>query len=272
MESLVGSARVAGAVIDGERAVARMSNSKVDALGDRLRSGELNADVLRLLAAYQAEFDPAYRYVERILTTKMLLKITGRPAKSTLSVIEKLRRIRSRLAQIQDIAGCRITFVSLAEQDSIIEMARQWFIEIEVDDKREMPVHGYRAVHLLVHFQGRCVEVQVRTRMQHFWATVSEKLSDAHGQEIKYGKGDTRVLALLARLSEQTARVDKLIGPLHRDRSAFDIAKSRKDKRLVKVLGKQIDAREAELRQLFYAINATTHRMDQLGQAHVLPD
>jgi ppGpp synthetase/RelA/SpoT-type nucleotidyltranferase len=48
------------------------------------------------------------------------LEPTGRPAKSTTSITEKLHRESIRLTQIQDIAGCRIVISDIAEQERVV--------------------------------------------------------------------------------------------------------------------------------------------------------
>ena len=54
-------------------------------------------------------------------------------------------------------------------------------------DRRLEPSHGYRAVHVVVRCQGRWIEVQIRTRLQHMWAEVAERLADMWGRQIRYG-------------------------------------------------------------------------------------
>lgn len=189
---------------------ALLSNSKVDKLGEQLRTSALTPEILETLEQYRSEFSEAYSHVERILTDKLFLKVTGRPSKSTLSIIEKLKRINSRLSQIQDIAGCRVIATSIHEQDEIISGIQQWFANVVIDDKRNAPTHGYRAVHVLVKHSGKTVEIQIRTRLQHFWASMSEKLADLYGQEIKYGNGNKQIIEVLSKLSEQSAKFDKI--------------------------------------------------------------
>ena len=250
-----------------------LSRSQVDKIGERLRRGEVDENSLTMLSVYQAEFNDAYSYVERLLTTKMYLTITGRPAKSTLSIIEKLRRIKSRLSQIQDISGCRAIVPSLADQEEVIRQAIEWFPSVTVDDKRAEPTHGYRAVHLLVTHKGKCVEVQVRTRIQHFWATISEKLSDTYGQEIKYGVGNELVLGHLMDLSEVTRRFDLLVDSLGRSRrELLEVrapgVRSKRESDLKKIIKKG----EADLREVMYRARRVLIEFDKMEEDDVLPN
>ncbi|MDE2181227.1 MAG: hypothetical protein KGJ40_10350, partial [candidate division NC10 bacterium] len=72
-----------------------------------MREDSLTESDLRILDEYRRSFEGAYETVVRTLRDELHLEPTGRPAKSTSSLIEKLRRESIRLSQVQDIAGCR---------------------------------------------------------------------------------------------------------------------------------------------------------------------
>jgi len=75
-------------------------------------------------------------------------------------------------------------------------------------DRRATPSHGYRAVHVVVNVDDKAIEVQVRTQLQHEWAELSEKLSDAVDPQIKYGGGRAHTQELMKSLSEVVATVE----------------------------------------------------------------
>ncbi len=62
----------------------------------------------------------------------------------------------------------------------------------KVIDRRTAPVHGYRAVHVVVFPEGVPVEIQVRTSWQHEWAELFEKLADRVGRGLRYGEPPAR--------------------------------------------------------------------------------
>jgi ppGpp synthetase/RelA/SpoT-type nucleotidyltranferase len=187
-----------------------LSNSQIDKIGGRLRFDDIDADCLRKLEIFRELYVDAYRYVEDILENKVGVPITGRPSKSTVAIVEKLKRETIRLNQIQDISGCRVLVNGLAEQDDLVESLLVLFPYVEVDDKRRVPTNGYRAVHVIVYKDGRPVEIQVRTRLQHAWAEISEKIADEHGHEIKYGKGDEGARSFLDKLSAATEELEQI--------------------------------------------------------------
>jgi hypothetical protein len=59
-----------------------------------------------------------------------------------------------------------------------------------------------------VNQSGNLAEVQVRTKLQHLWAELSEKLSDVVDKQIKYGGGADTVAAALTSLSESTKALE----------------------------------------------------------------
>lgn len=181
--------------------VTAFSQSQLTQLGNRLKVG-VTADDLILLDEYRRSFSPACEGVIHTIKTVLGLHPTVRPAKSTQAIIEKLNRQSSRLGQIQDIAGCRVTVDSLGDQDIAVERLKEQFPDCRVEDRRLKPSHGYRAVHVIVKVGGFWVEVQIRTELQHLWASLSEKLADAYGNGIKYGRGNPAPLALLAQAAK----------------------------------------------------------------------
>jgi ppGpp synthetase/RelA/SpoT-type nucleotidyltranferase len=179
-----------------------LSKSQIDRLGDRLRKGKPSEGDLRLLDSYRRSFGDVYESVVGRIREELSYEPTGRPAKSTTSIIEKLQRETIRLSQMQDIAGCRIVVHVLASQDAVIEQLGSIFNRVDLDDRRVKPSHGYRAVHAIVHESGKLVEAQIRTSLQHKWAELSEKLSDEFDSSIKYGGGSKEVASYLSTLSD----------------------------------------------------------------------
>jgi putative GTP pyrophosphokinase len=183
-----------------------ISKTQIDRLGDRIKRGHITEEDLRLLDRYRRTFTPAYEVVVGAIRERLGLEPTGRPAKSTISIIDKLKRESIRLTQIQDIAGCRIIVADIAEQDSVTQSLKGLFTQAIIVDRREKPSHGYRAVHIIVTYDGRLIEIQVRTSLQQLWAELSEKYSDVIDPSIKYGGGNVEVQEILQKASALVAR------------------------------------------------------------------
>lgn len=186
------------------------SKTQLDKLGDRLRAGSRNEADLRELDEYRRSFRPAYDWAIGTLQDVRIEK-TGRPAKTPGAIIEKLRRQPIRLTQIQDIAGYRLVCNDAPDQDLIVSVIASRFPKHQIDDRRKKPSHGYRAVHVIVTAEGgKFVEIQVRTRAQHRWAELSEKLSDLYDPAIKYGGGPVLAQEGLASYSETVRHCEEL--------------------------------------------------------------
>lgn len=187
-----------------------LSKTQVDRLGDRLRKGNITEADLRLLDQYRRSFTEAYDVVVETIRKELKLEPTGRPAKSTTSISDKLRRESIRLSQIQDIAGCRLIVSDITAQESVVQSLTSLFEHATVSDRRRKPSHGYRAVHVIVNSGGNLIEIQVRTAMQQLWAELSEKFSDVIDPAIKYGGGKAGIQMLLTELSALVANVESL--------------------------------------------------------------
>jgi putative GTP pyrophosphokinase len=165
-------------------------------------------DDLRALDEYRRSFAKAYETVVGTIRQRLSLEPTGRPAKSTASIVEKLKRESIRLVQMQDVAGCRIVVGEAVEQDRAVAELREVFQGAVIVDRRAKPSYGYRAVHVMVQIDDKHVEIQIRTGLQHLWAELSEKLSDVFDPAIKYGGGDKSVTQTLERASKVIAALE----------------------------------------------------------------
>lgn len=179
----------------------KASKTQIDRLGERLKKGNISDDDLRLLDVYRRSFSEAYEFVVGAIKNDLGLAPTGRPAKSTTSIADKLRRESIRLTQIQDIAGCRLIVSDINNQETTVQSLSNIFEHTTVVDRRDKPSHGYRAVHVIVNYGGQMIEIQVRTLLQHLWAELSEKYSDVVNPKIKYGRGDKAIQAFLTKAS-----------------------------------------------------------------------
>ena len=206
--------------------MSKISKTQIDRLGGRLRKGSPNESDLKTLDDYRRSFGGAYEEVVSGIREKLKLEPTGRPAKSTSSIIEKLNRESIRLSQVQDIAGCRVVVADILEQDNIVASLKNIFPRASVVDRRINPSYGYRAVHIIIKIFDKLIEVQIRTELQHSWAETSEKFSDKIDPAIKYGGGDKEIQSLLCKVSNLVNDYEKT------ERKISTVQKSSMDKEL----------------------------------------
>jgi ppGpp synthetase/RelA/SpoT-type nucleotidyltranferase len=175
--------------------------SKINRIGEKLRNDTATEEDLQALEEFRLSFQSAYQKVFEKLTD-LGLRPSGRPEKTTLSIAAKLKREQTRLSKMQNIAGCRVVVDTIAQQEKALGSVTREFSERRIDDRRQKPSHGYRAVHVVVKVDGKPVEVQLRTELQQAWAEVSEKMADVVGVDIKYGGGPASVRGVLKQLAD----------------------------------------------------------------------
>lgn len=122
-----------------------------------------------------------------------------------------------RLTQMQDIGGCRVVFGEIENVFKLVEKYKKsgskflHKLKNEKDYINHPKADGYRCYHLVYEFNGghsrtKCydglkIEIQIRTRRQHAWATAVEAVGIFTGQALKSNQGDSdwrRFFALMA--------------------------------------------------------------------------
>jgi ppGpp synthetase/RelA/SpoT-type nucleotidyltranferase len=125
------------------------------------------------------------------------------------SIVEKLRRGSTRLSRIQDIAGCRFTTLDVIHQNMAVQALQRLYPGADVTDRRFRPSHGYRAVHVIPMIDGKPVEIQVRTMLQHLWANFSERIADSVDPAVKYGGGPAWARDQVAQMASRIAQLEQ---------------------------------------------------------------
>lgn len=150
--------------------------------------------------------------------------VAGR-IKRMSSVRKKLRRSKMSLWEMQDLAGIRAV---LRDHRAVEEVAARYEegasrqrLAKQRDYILEPKDTGYRSRHLMLRFvgdgdaapfAGRSVELQLRTRLQHSWATAVEAVGLMSGQDLKAGQGSEEWLRLFRLMSAQFADDEGLPG------------------------------------------------------------
>jgi len=185
-----------------------MTKGEINRLGERLKAGTATDEDWRALDALRMSFTDALATVQSLVRGHLGMETGGR-IKLATSIVEKLRRRSTKLAGMQDVAGCRIIVEDIAAQDAVVEQLCRIFRSAKVVDRRQRPSHGYRAVHVIVMVDKKLVETQVRTIAQHLWAMFSEQLADKIDPAVKYGGGPPWVRLELAEMSRRVAQIDQ---------------------------------------------------------------
>ncbi|BAU95903.1 hypothetical protein N24_1641 [Corynebacterium suranareeae] len=108
------------------------------------------------------------------------------------TIVEKLSRLRTDLARIQDFAGGRFDIdCSPATQvlvaDDLVAVFEELGCSVVKKEYLEKSQFGYRAIHLHITGAAGRIELQIRSKLQAQWANTFELLADLAGREIRYG-------------------------------------------------------------------------------------
>lgn len=120
------------------------------------------------------------------------------------SILAKLKRFPDmKLTQIQDIAGCRAIVSSVPQVYALVKAYKSSDIKhklVHEDDYIDSPKEsGYRSYHLVYRYysdkksklwNGLKVEVQLRSALQHAWATAVETVGVFIRHALKSSQGD----------------------------------------------------------------------------------
>ena len=125
-------------------------------------------------------------------------------------IVRKLQRLSVRLSQLQDIGGSRIIVPKNTDVDRLLKyLKEQVQIQGHFEVRRETDYRelgrdrtGYRSVHLILSRSNVDIELQIRSRVQHYWAESIERTSVIYGYHLKEEEGDPDVLSYFRRLSD----------------------------------------------------------------------
>ena len=138
------------------------------------------------------------------------------------TIVDKLiRQPTMQLASMQDIGGCRAVLDSIGEVRRVERRLRKNRPPLRQNDYISSPrSSGYRGVHVIVLYDDRSIEVQLRTRVMHEWAITVERLSGRLREDLKSGQGPPILLELLSGISEAmaTEEEDLTVDPSMLDR------------------------------------------------------
>ncbi|MBF6057505.1 RelA/SpoT domain-containing protein [Thiomicrorhabdus heinhorstiae] len=151
--------------------------------------------------------------------------IFAKRLKRTPSIIKKLKRFSSsnmKLKSMQDVGGCRVVVSSPKKLQKLFKKLKKlpYFNNSEgklrVKDYVTHPKDdGYRSIHLVGRFPDRNqntkqIEIQLRTRLQHDWATTLEIVELFTGEALKSNGGSIRWRQFFALASEQFALMENI--------------------------------------------------------------
>jgi len=146
-----------------------------------------------------------------------LLKRAKNKVSNTALVAQRIKRLSSislklehnpdmRLSQMQDIGGCRAVLENVNQAERLVAVYEEAHAKKPKATDRPLLIKkfnyiecpkadGYRSVHLIMRYQslskefakynGQKIEIQIRSKLQHAWATAVETCQTFTGQALK---------------------------------------------------------------------------------------
>jgi hypothetical protein len=134
------------------------------------------------------------------------------------SIVSKLRRLQwLSLDAMQDLGGCRAVLSDVEEARALGEYylrrpTRHTLVQVDhyIDEPKRS---GYRSIHLIFAYEsdrrdiynGLKIEMQIRSRLQHAWATAVETVDAFTAQALKSSAGERDWLRFFALMSSGIA-------------------------------------------------------------------
>ena len=150
------------------------------------------------------------------------------------SIKKKLQRFEQmQLKNMQDIGGIRVVVTTLEQVNSIFNtLAQEVYFHnngqfIKFDNYIEKPKDdGYRSLHMVGKFNTddhdeRKIEFQIRTKLQHSWATSLEIVDIFTGQNLKGNAGFANYQTFFKNISDQFQIMENLKGFKNNDKGTF---------------------------------------------------
>jgi ppGpp synthetase/RelA/SpoT-type nucleotidyltranferase len=149
--------------------------------------------------------------------------------KRTPAIINKLIRDQTKhmnLSQMQDIGGCRtiLSNVKIVRQlcEEYYEKGKCCDLKHEFKNKKDYITNpksdGYRSIHLIYKYKsdkttkynGLLIEVQIRSKLQHYWATAIETVGHFTKQALKSNEGEEDWLRFFKLISTVFAKNENM--------------------------------------------------------------
>ena len=188
-------------------AIPKHSKRRVDAAGNVLVSGVKDANTLEVVnnwrSAHAFPLNTMQNNLRRKAENISKSPIVAQRLKRLPSIEGKLARYGSmRLSRMHDIGGCRAVVQTVNQAERLISEYHKAQFRHELvreDNYIESPkASGYRSYHLIYKYHsdrnetynGMRIEIQIRSRSQHLWATAVETAGMFTSQSLKSSIGN----------------------------------------------------------------------------------
>ena len=158
-------------------------------------------------AAHQKPLAKANMGLRSMIQTEHCPVEVSQRLKRFVTIVDKLvsREPSLALSRMQDIGGVRAILDSVEQIRRVEARVKRYRPVVRYSDYIAAPrASGYRGVHVVVTYDERCIEIQLRTKLMHLWAITVEQQSTVVGENLKQD-GSHAVQQFMAAMSEAMA-------------------------------------------------------------------
>lgn len=191
-----------------------VSKNELDRIGDRIYEGTYTNEDLSIISDYRAEHSKILKSFNDTIKGKLKAMysykyICSQRLKRLPSIISKIKRFKDmRLSRMQDLAGIRVILNNLKDIEDFKNIVKNKLYKApnnknnfvfvrEKDYIKDPKIDGYRSVHQVYKYKGNryknlngyFLELQIRTKLQHQWATALEIIDVIKTENLKGGEG-----------------------------------------------------------------------------------
>ena len=185
------------------------TKKQVRKAGENIKNNIADDNDYKTIASWRSIHVPIMTSMVNAINKKLNSKnlkaaIIARRLKRLSSIELKLKRFKNmQLDRMQDIAGVRVVFKNLEQVTFFQQLMKQTYLRGSrkfklLDEKTKDYIQnpkddGYRSIHQIFEYKDvskRCLELQIRTQLQHYWATAVEVLGMKTQAKIKQGEGE----------------------------------------------------------------------------------
>lgn len=215
----------------------RYSKNDVKRAGKTLIENANNSEALEILSIWRSEhafpLENAINLLKSIATEIDKSVILAKRLKRTESIIKKLDRYKNTmyLSTMNDIGGCRIVVSNIKKVYRLVKfLTSDNTFKIRRDYIQNPKEDGYKSIHLIGNFKNehgelRPIELQIRTKVQHSWATALEIVDLFTHQSIKTNLGKKEWVNFFINISRQFTHLEENIY-LHTESTPNNIVKN----------------------------------------------
>ena len=211
--------------------VPQYGREEVDAAGQILASRDFK-DFSSVEHTYKIVNNWRSSHAFPLNTMQMYLRNNSRQADPKSLVAQRVKRLSSiesklrrfgwlKFSEMQDIGGCRAVLRSMAAVDKLVDAYKNSQIKhrlVDSDDYISNPKKsGYRGYHLIYRYHSDKktsynnlkIEIQIRSAVQHTWATAVETVGTFTQQALKSSQGEQDWLRFFALMGSFFAKREK---------------------------------------------------------------